>query len=75
MSCKMQKSALEKNFKEEQRKLKAHVQELEQKLEHVTQDFDVAHATLTMRNRELDDLQNNSKELEELREWKAVRIL
>ncbi|THU73776.1 hypothetical protein C4D60_Mb04t26420 [Musa balbisiana] len=66
-----EKSALEKNFKEEQRKLKAHVQELEQKLEHVTQDFDVAHATLTMRNRELDDLQNNSKELEELREWKA----
>lgn len=75
MSCKMQKSALEKNFKEERRKLKAHVKELEQKLERVTQDFDVAHVTLTMRNRELDDLQNNSKELEELREWKAVRIL
>ncbi|CAL9076791.1 unnamed protein product [Musa acuminata var. zebrina] len=66
-----EKSALEKNFKEERRKLKAHVKELEQKLERVTQDFDVAHATLTMRNRELDDLQNNSKELEELREWKA----
>ncbi|KAJ8512707.1 hypothetical protein OPV22_003141 [Ensete ventricosum] len=66
-----EKSALEKNFEEERRKLKAHVEELKQKLECVTQDLDVAQATVTMRNRELDELQNNSKELEELREWKA----
>lgn len=53
----------------------ARITELEQKLQKVVQDLSIANATIAMRNTALDELQNNSRELEELREWKAVYII
>lgn len=70
---KMQKSALEK-FYEENRKLRVQNAELEQKLESTSQALTAAESRLTLRNAELDTLQNSIKELEELREFKAVCV-
>lgn len=75
VALKMQKSTLEKNFEEEKRVLMARITELEQKLQNVIQDLSIANATIAMRNTALDELQNNSRELDELREWKAVYII
>ncbi|XP_042494807.1 kinesin-like protein KIN-14I isoform X2 [Macadamia integrifolia] len=61
---------LERNFEQECKALKIQIFELERKLEGVTQDLAVSESTLTIKNRELDTLQRNSKELEELREMK-----
>ncbi|KAK1259808.1 hypothetical protein QJS04_geneDACA001425 [Acorus gramineus] len=61
---------LQKNFEQERRTLRLRILELEKKLESITQDLAVAESTLTMRNTELDTLQNCLKELEELREMK-----
>ncbi|OAY80722.1 Kinesin-like calmodulin-binding protein [Ananas comosus] len=65
-----EKSALEK-FYDENRKLRVQKAELEQKLESTSQALTAAESRLTLRNAELDTLQNNVKELEELREFKA----
>ncbi|XP_042508441.1 kinesin-like protein KIN-14I isoform X2 [Macadamia integrifolia] len=61
---------LERNFEQQRKALKMQISDLEKKLDGVTQELDVAESTLTTKNRELDMLQNNLKELEELREMK-----
>ncbi|XP_010928759.1 kinesin-like protein KIN-14I isoform X2 [Elaeis guineensis] len=65
-----EKSVTEKSFEDERRKLKLHIKELEQKFESMSQALNAAESTLAMRNAERDALQNNLKELEELREFK-----
>lgn len=68
----MQKSTMQRVYEDECRKLKAHTATLEQKLESTTQSLNVAESTLALRNTEVDTLQNTLKELDELREFKAV---
>ncbi|THU58137.1 hypothetical protein C4D60_Mb03t11010 [Musa balbisiana] len=70
-SVDIKKSTLEKKFEEEWRILKTRITELEHKLQGIMQDLSIANASITMKNKEIDELQNNAKELEELREWKA----
>ncbi|XP_043714190.1 kinesin-like protein KIN-14I isoform X1 [Telopea speciosissima] len=61
---------LERNFEQEGKALKIRIFELEKKLKGVTRDLAVSESTLTIKNRELDTLQNKLKEVEELREIK-----
>lgn len=68
----MQIDFLDKNFEQERKALKFQVLELEKKLERVTQELAVVESTLVVRNSDLASLQNNLKELEELREMKEV---
>ncbi|KAJ6809319.1 kinesin-like protein KIN-14I [Iris pallida] len=65
-----EKSIAEKHFEEERKTLKQRITDLEHKLETSTQVLGVAESTLSMRDAELDALQNNLKELDELREMK-----
>ncbi|XP_057962077.1 kinesin-like protein KIN-14E [Malania oleifera] len=58
------------NFEQECIALRLQVSELEKKLERVEQDLVVAESTVESRNRDLAAIQNNLKELEELREMK-----
>lgn len=55
--------------------LKLRVSELENKLEVLTQDLDSAESTIESKNSDMLLLQNNLKELEELREMKEVLVL
>jgi hypothetical protein len=68
----MQIDFLDKNFEQERKASKFQVLELEKKLERVTQELAVVESTLVVRNSDLASLQNNLKELEELREMKEV---
>jgi len=68
----MQINFIEKNFEQERKALKFQVLELEKKLEGVTQELAVVESTLAVRNCDLASLQNNLRELEELREMKEV---
>lgn len=68
----MQIDFLERNFEQERKALKFQVLELEKKLEGVTQELAVVESTLAVRNSDLASLQNNLRELEELREMKEV---
>lgn len=68
----MQIDALERNFEQERKALKFQVLELEKKLEWITQELAVVESTLAVRNSDLASLQNNLRELEELREMKEV---
>lgn len=61
---------LERNFEQERKALKFQVLELEKKLEWITQELAVVESTLAVRNSDLASLQNNLRELEELREMK-----
>ncbi|XP_044509281.1 kinesin-like protein KIN-14E isoform X1 [Mangifera indica] len=61
---------LEKNFEQECKALRLRVLELERKLEESTQDLATVQSTLATSNTDLAVLQNNLKELEELREMK-----
>ncbi|XP_043709880.1 kinesin-like protein KIN-14I isoform X2 [Telopea speciosissima] len=61
---------LERKFEQQRKAFKMQASELEKKLEGVTQDLAVAESTLTAKNTELYTLQNNLKELEELRGMK-----
>ncbi|KAL5707342.1 Kinesin-like protein KIN-14E [Ranunculus cassubicifolius] len=61
---------LEQKFDQERRTHRLRVSELERKLEGIRKDFATAEATLTVKSMELDALQNNLRELEELREMK-----
>lgn len=61
---------LERKFEQERRTHRLRVSELEKKLEAVKKDLVVSETTLSARNLELDALQNNLRELEELREMK-----
>nr|GLL19033.1 kinesin-like protein KIN-14E isoform X1 [Ipomoea trifida] len=64
------KKSDEKNFEHECKALTVQVSELQNKLEEVKQDLAIAQSTLAAKDRELEVLQNNLKELEELREMK-----
>ncbi|CAL5029436.1 unnamed protein product [Urochloa decumbens] len=66
-----EKSTMEKVYADECRKLKSQIAELEQKLEVATRSLNMAESNLALRNSEVDSLQNNLKELDELREFKA----
>ena len=68
----MQIDFLEKKFEQERKALKFQVLELEKKLEGVTKELAVVESTLAVRNSDLASLQNNLRELEELREMKEV---
>lgn len=61
---------LERKFEQERRTHRLRVSELEKKLEGVRKDLVVSETNLSARNLELDTLQNNLRELEELREMK-----
>ncbi|KDP24905.1 hypothetical protein JCGZ_24283 [Jatropha curcas] len=61
---------LEKNLELERKNLKIQVVELEKKLEGVTQELAVTKSNLAIRDADLATLQNNVKELEELREMR-----
>ncbi|XP_066344764.1 kinesin-like protein KIN-14I [Miscanthus floridulus] len=66
-----EKSTMEMVYADECRKLKSQIAELEQKLEVATRSLNVAESNLSLRNAEVDSLQNSLKELDELREFKA----
>nr|CAD1820588.1 unnamed protein product [Ananas comosus var. bracteatus] len=67
----MEKSLLEQKVQRLERMTNEEKAELEQKLESTSQALTAAESRLTLRNAELDTLQNSVKELEELREFKA----
>ena len=64
--------SVERTFEQERKTLKLQVFELEKKLEGANQELAVLKSTLASRNSEIAALQNNLKELEELREMKEV---
>lgn len=70
----MQIVSVEKTFEQERKALKLQVFELEKKLDGVNQELAVLKSTLASRNSEIAALQNNLKELDELREMKEVMI-
>ncbi|XP_028060875.1 kinesin-like protein KIN-14E isoform X1 [Camellia sinensis] len=61
---------LEKNIEHERKAMRLRVAELEKKLEVVTRDLAVTESSLAVKDTQLTTLQNNLKELEELREMK-----
>ncbi|KAE8707171.1 Kinesin-like calmodulin-binding protein-like protein [Hibiscus syriacus] len=61
---------MKKSYEQECKALKLHASELEMKLEVITNELAVSESTLAIRNAEVSSLQNNLKELEELREMK-----
>ncbi|KAG7535866.1 FERM N-terminal [Arabidopsis thaliana x Arabidopsis arenosa] len=60
----------QKRYEQERKVLKLRVSELENKLEVLAQDLDSAESTIESKNSDMLLLQNNLKELEELREMK-----
>ncbi|XP_042014112.1 kinesin-like protein KIN-14I [Salvia splendens] len=60
----------EGNFEQERKSLKLRVSELERKLEEATRNLDAAKSALALKDTEISALQNNLRELEELREMK-----
>ncbi|KAG9131098.1 hypothetical protein Leryth_023682 [Lithospermum erythrorhizon] len=61
---------LSRNLEQESKGLKLKIDELQKKLEEVTHNLAVTQSSLTSKDVELSTLQNNLKELEELREMK-----
>ncbi|XP_010555136.1 PREDICTED: kinesin-like protein KIN-14E isoform X1 [Tarenaya hassleriana] len=61
---------IQKRFEQEKKVLKLRASELEKKLEMLTRDLATAKSTVEIKNSEMLVLQNNLKELEELREMK-----
>ncbi|GMI86293.1 ZWICHEL, KINESIN-LIKE CALMODULIN-BINDING PROTEIN, POTATO KINESIN-LIKE CALMODULIN-BINDING PROTEIN [Hibiscus trionum] len=61
---------LKKSYELECKALKLQVSELEKKLEVITNELAVSESTLAIRNADVSSLQNNLKELEELREMR-----
>ncbi|KAL3845048.1 hypothetical protein ACJIZ3_002451 [Penstemon smallii] len=61
---------IEGNFEHERKTMKLRVSELEKKLEEATRNLVVAQSTIATKDTELSTLQNNLRELEELREMK-----
>ena len=66
---------LAKNFEQERKALRLRALELEKKLEEARQELAVAESTLTTKDMELSTVQNNLKELEDLREMKEVVMM
>ncbi|WZZ37525.1 hypothetical protein YC2023_020926 [Brassica napus] len=60
----------QKRYEQERKVLKLQVSELENKLDVLTQDLDRAECTIESKTSDMKLLQNNLKELEELREMK-----
>ncbi|CAI0396388.1 unnamed protein product [Linum tenue] len=60
----------ERNFDQERKASKFRISELEKKLEVATQDLTIVKSTLANREADYSALQNNLKELEDLREMK-----
>ncbi|XP_042017385.1 kinesin-like protein KIN-14I isoform X1 [Salvia splendens] len=60
----------EGNFEQERKSLKLRVSELERKLEEATRNLVAAKSALALKDTEMSALQNNLRELEELREMK-----
>lgn len=71
----VQMENLQKDFEKECKGLKLQVSELQRKLEEAKHDLIGAQSGLEAKDKELEMLQNNLKELEELREMKEVNIL
>lgn len=65
----------QKRYEQERRALKLRVSELENKLAVLTQDLEIAKSTIESKTSDMLLLQNNLKELEELREMKEVLVL
>lgn len=63
-------SIVEGNFEQERRSLKLRVSELERKLEEVTRNLVAAQSAIALKDTQISALQNNLRELEELREMK-----
>ncbi|KAI8031386.1 Kinesin-like protein KIN-14I [Camellia lanceoleosa] len=61
---------LDKNIEHERKAMRLRVAELEKKLEVVIRDLAVTESSLAVKDTQLTTLQNNLKELEELREMK-----
>ncbi|OWM68374.1 hypothetical protein CDL15_Pgr004856 [Punica granatum] len=61
---------LKKSFEQERQGLKLRASELEKKVERVKKDLVTTESALSVRDAELASIQNNLKELEELREMK-----
>lgn len=72
VAFKVQTKLIERKFEEEHKSLELEKLDLQKKLEGIMQELAVAKSTLTARNSELAALQNNLKELDELREMKEV---
>lgn len=68
-------AVLEKNFEQERKAMRLRVSELEKKLEEARQDLAVVESNFAVKDTEIATLQDNLKELEELREMKEVMIL
>lgn len=71
-SSTLQAEIHQKRYEQERRALKLRVSELENKLEVLTQDLEKAESTIESKTSDMLMLQNNLKELEELREMKEV---
>ena len=65
----------QKRYEQERKVLKLQVSELKNKLDVLTQDLDRAECTIETKTSDMKLLQNNLKELEELREMKEVYVL
>ncbi|KAL2531197.1 Kinesin-like calmodulin-binding protein [Abeliophyllum distichum] len=63
-------AVIEGSFEKERKALKLRILELEMKLEEVTKDLAVVQSALGAKDTELSPLQNNLRELEDLRETK-----
>lgn len=68
----MQTEMLKRNFEQERQALKLRASDLETKMESFRKDLVTAESALSVRDMELASVQNNLKELEELREMKEV---
>ncbi|KAG5529881.1 hypothetical protein RHGRI_030303 [Rhododendron griersonianum] len=67
---KTKEAVLEKNFEQERKAMRLRVSELEKKLEEARQDLAVVESNFAVKDTEIATLQDNLKELEELREMK-----
>ncbi|XP_065856128.1 kinesin-like protein KIN-14E isoform X2 [Euphorbia lathyris] len=67
---KLQEEFVDNSFEQERKTLKFRVIELEKKVEGLKKELAASESTLALRNADLEALQNNLKELEELREMK-----
>ncbi|KAG8373568.1 hypothetical protein BUALT_Bualt11G0038000 [Buddleja alternifolia] len=61
---------IERNFEQERKTMKLRISELEKKLEETTRNLAFVQSAIATKDSELSALQNNLRELEELREMK-----
>lgn len=71
----MQSNSLQRKLEQERKAVKSEVYDLERKLEGYRQELMAAKSVISVKDSELTALQNNLKELEELREMKEVCTL